>query len=72
MTDRYYIVTHDRQRFDHRYAVIDGHSAHARPILQTNNFARALEYRNELNSNAAYLDMLDARARERMAIRGKP
>ena len=57
MTDRYYIVTHDWQRFDRRYAVVDGTTGRA--ALQTNDFARAIEFRDELNQIEAAAEYMD-------------
>lgn len=49
MTSRYAIVSKDWQRFDRRYAVIDT-QRHDRPILQTNDFGRAVQCRDEMNA----------------------
>ena len=51
MTDRYAIVSHDWQRFDRRYTVIDTRR-HDHPIIQTNDFARAIQVRNEMNEQS--------------------
>lgn len=52
MTDRYAIVSHDWQRFDRRYAVVDTFRNN-RPIIQTNEFARAIQVRDEMNVEAS-------------------
>lgn len=52
MTDRYAIVSHDWQRFDRRYAVIDTQRNDS-PIIQTNDFARAIQVRDEMNEEAS-------------------
>lgn len=48
MTDRYAIVFRDWQRFDRQYTVIDTHQ-NDRPIIQTNDYRRAMAVRNEMN-----------------------
>jgi hypothetical protein len=49
MTDRYVIVSHDWQRFDRRYAVVD--TKRGSWVLQTNDLASAIEFRDEANDD---------------------
>jgi hypothetical protein len=55
MSDRYVIVSRDWQRFDRTYAVVDTHSNPHAPkwVLQTNNFAHAIQCRDEMNAEQA-------------------
>lgn len=53
MTDRYAIVSRDWQRGCSRYAVIDtSRSADLTPppIIETHDFARAIQVRDEMNA----------------------
>jgi hypothetical protein len=66
MTDRYAITSRDWQRFDRRYAVIDTQRPYdwmPHTILQTNDLARAIECRDEMNAEDAdreHWSILDA------------
>jgi len=53
MTDRYAIVHRDWQRFDRQYAVVDTQrpadwASYA--VIQTNDLARAIQVRDEMNA----------------------
>lgn len=52
MSDRYAIASYDWQRFDRRYAVIDTNGPLDGPprwVIQTNDLARAIQVRDEMN-----------------------